>query len=370
MPLTGTNAAPLAEASDAHFHVSLTPAPPTTLHDRFLWRTDGNSPLRIRNGAATVFFSAYEPRGHSLRRVGGADLRFEAPPLPVIILDDPDPAAGKWIEATWQAPGGPLIGWCHVEEPAPGRRLMLPRIDWMTSDDDGLVWRWRGTVRRQARDLADPGWKNGFFAGGAGDLCVAPGRDGRWLYLYFSSYHHREEAQGVSVLRLAADRLDGVPDLWTSAGWVPDPNRLPRPLWPVERGFRHANPDSFWGPAVHYNRPLDAWVMLLNRTAGGRGDFRQEGIYASFNRHIDDPAGWTPPLRIVAGGAWYPQAIGTDEGCGDSEVGANCRFFMAGFSAWRIRFGLSRPGGGPASPLACSAADFARWFGADRRCPW
>ena len=368
--LTGINTALLAEVSDAHLHVALAAAPPITLHGDYLWRTDGNSPLRIRDGAATVFFSGYEPRGHTLRRVGDGDLGFQAPPLPIMILDDPDPAAGKWIEAVWQAPGGPLVGWCHVEEPALGGKLMLPRIDWLSSVDDGLVWRWRGTLLRLPPGSAELGWRNGFFAGGFGDLCVVPDRAGRWLYLFFSSYHPREERQGVAMLRLAADRHEDPPDLWTRTGWNRDPASPPMPLWPVHRGFRHRDPDSFWGPAVHYNRPLGAWVMLLNRTAGGHADFRQQGIYASLNRDIGDPQGWSPPLAIVSGGAWYPQAIGTGEGCGDTEVDADGRFFMAGFSAWRIRFDRPRTPGVTARPLACSPADFARLFGAGRRCPW
>ncbi|MCA0303025.1 MAG: hypothetical protein LCH95_11550 [Proteobacteria bacterium] len=368
--MTGINAGPLADVSDGTLHVTLSAAPPTTLHGEFLWRTDGNSPLAIRDGVATVFFSGYEPRGHTLRRVGGRDLRFEAPPLPVMIVDDPDPASGKWIEAAWRAPGGPLIAWCHVEAPAPGGHLVLPRIDWMTSLDDGLVWRWRGTLVRLPPEKANLAWRNGFFAGGFGDLCLVPDRAGRWLYLFHSSYHPDEAAQGVAVLRLSADRPDGVPELWTGAGWCRDPGPPPRPLWPVRRGFRHPDPDSFWGPAVHYNRPLGAWVMLLNRTARGNANFCQEGIYASLNRDIADPSGWSPPLRIVAGGAWYPQAIGMDDGCGDTEVGDSSRFFMAGFSAWQIRFETARPGDDRARPLACTPADFARLFGADRRCPW
>lgn len=37
----------------------------------------------------------------------------------------------------------------------------------------------------------------------------------------------------------------------------------------MRRGWRHADPDGFWGPALHYNRALGAFVMLFNRTAGG-----------------------------------------------------------------------------------------------------
>ena len=110
--------------------------------------------------------------------------------------------------------------------------------------------------------------------------------------------------------------------------------------------------------------------MLLNRTAAGAGDLVQEGIYASFNRDLADPEAWSAPFRIVRGGAWYPQAVGLEEGHGDTEVGTVGRFFMAGFSAWTIEF--SRAVGEPPAdrPLTCSAQQFAALFGADRRCPW
>lgn len=121
---------------------------------------------------------------------------------------------------------------------------------------------------------------------------------------------------------------------------------------------------------MHYNRALDAFVMLLNRTAAGHGDLPQEGIYASMNHDLADAEGWSPPLQIVRGGAWYPQAVGLEEGCGDTEVGGVCRFFMAGYSAWEIEF--TQAAGRPLAnrPLICTAQQFATLFGADRRCPW
>ena len=138
----------------------------------------------------------------------------------------------------------------------------------------------------------------------------------------------------------------------------------------MSRGWRHADPDGFWGPAVHYNWALDAYVMLLNRTSGGEADLVQEGIYASINRTLDDPTAWSPPLRIVRGGGWYPEVVGLEEGCGDTEAGAIARFFMAGFSAWTIEFSPPAPFGVPAQPLWPTRTDFARDFGRERRCPW
>jgi hypothetical protein len=119
---------------------------------------------------------------------------------------------------------------------------------------------------------------------------------------------------------------------------------------------------------VHYNRALAAYVMLLNHTAGGASDLRQEGIYVSISRTLDDPSGWSPPMRIVRGGGWYPEVIGLEEGMGDAEAGGMARFFMAGFSAWQMELS---PAVGPraARPLEPTVAEFHRQFG-NRRCPW
>lgn len=363
--------ATLAEAGNAAFHVAFRPAAPITLHDRTCWRTDGNSPVRITRESAVVFFSYYEPVGHTLRRLGRRDLTFDQPPVPVKLYDDPAPQVGKWIEAIWQEPGGPLHGWYHAEEPACGAaRLFIPYIGRVLSEDGGLTWRCCGELLRLPPALADCTWKNGFFAGGYGDLCVIPDRTGSWLYVFFSSYHPDESAQGIGVLRLPAADPSASPELWGAKGWSTRPDVPPRPIWPMARGWRHADPDGFWGPAVHYNRALDAYVMLLNRTAGGAGDLVQEGIYASMNRDLDNVEGWTPPLQMVRGGAWYPQAVGLEDGCGDTEVGQVGRFFMAGFSAWTIEFSHAAGRTAAAGPLACTAREFALLFGADRRCPW
>lgn len=361
----------LAEAGNAGLRVEFRAAPPLTLHGRTCWRTDGNSPLRIGRDGATVFFSHYEPLGHTLRRLGRRDLTFDQPPVPVTLQDDPDPGVGKWIEAIWQQPDGPLHGWYHGEEPVVGApKLNLAHVGHVVSHDEGLTWRCCGEVLRLPPDMADRSWRNGFLAGGYGDLSALADRDGRWLYVFFSSYHPDEAAQGVAVLRLPATDPAASPALWTGQGWCTDRRVPPQPIWPTPRSWRHADPIGFWGPAVHYNRALGAFVMLLNRTAGGAGDLLQEGIYASVNRNLDDVQGWSPPLRIVRGGAWYPQAVGLEDGCGDTEVGRVGRFYMAGFSAWQIGFSNAGSASSARRPLTCTVEEFARLFGADRRCPW
>jgi hypothetical protein len=360
----------LAEAGDRHMHVTFRPAPPLTLHGEACWRTDGNSPVRISRDGATVFFSSYQPIGHTLRRRGSRDLRFDDELVPVRLTNDPDPHVGKWIEAIWQEPGGPLRGWYHGEESAPcTTKLFLPYIGEVVSEDEGLTWQCRGELLRLPADLTDCSWRNGFFAGGYGDLCVVPDRAGQFLYLFFSSYHPDDRAQGIAVVRMPMRRTSAQPAWWCREGWRPLGEGRPKPFWPASRGWRHADPDCFWGPAVHYNRTLDAYIMLLNRTAGGAGDLVQEGIYASVNPTIHDPEGWSPPLKIVRGGAWYPEVVGLEEGCGDTESGATGRFFMAGFSAWEIEF--SKPVvPGSNRPLSCTKEEFAHSFGAGRRCPW
>lgn len=358
-----------AEAANRFVHVRLRPAPPIALHGDAAWRADGNCPVLVTPRGATAFFSVYEPVGRTYRRHGTSDLRITDEVSPVLLLDDPDPHTGKWIEAVWPAPDGSLRGWYHAEERAPcSRPLFVPHIGEMISRDDGRSWRLEHELLRIAREEIDCSWRNGFFAGGYGDLCVVPARTGRTLYLFFTSYRRDPAAQGICVARLPVEEQPPA-EWWTHAGWQPLGDGLPRPLWPAAREWQYADPDGFWGPAVHYNRMLDAHVMMLNRTAGGSADLVQEGIYVSINRQIDDPTAWTEPLCIVRGGAWYPQAVGLEQGCGDTEAESTARFFMAGFSAWTITFTA------PTSPiinrpLHPTAADFALSFGAGKRCPW
>ncbi len=110
--------------------------------------------------------------------------------------------------------------------------------------------------------------------------------------------------------------------------------------------------------------------MLLNRTANGAANLVQEGIYISVNQAIEDPEGWSEPLLLVQGGAWYPQVVGLEDGQGDAFAGSVARFFMGGFSAWEIE--LFAPGRTklPNRPLVPTREQFAATFGADKRSPW
>jgi hypothetical protein len=291
----------------------------------------------------------------------------------VRLIADPDPKVGKWIEAVWRAPDGRLFGWYHAEERVLcARPLFLPHVGAVVSDDEGVSWRCTAEVLRAPSNQTDCSYRNGFFAGGYGDLSALPDRSRSHLYLAFTSYVADETAQGIAMARLPIDThgTSGKPELWCEAGWRPPGTCLPRPLFRPLRGWRHADPDAFWGPAVHFNRGLHSYVMLLNHTAGGKGDLIQEGIYLSFNTDLTNPQGWSPPLQLVRGGAWYPQVIGLEPGDGDTQAAGRARFFMAGFSAWEIEFSEPRQPPSAPRPLTPSAPDFARLFGAERRCPW
>lgn len=346
---------------------------PLKLHDDIFWRSDGNSPVLVSPSRTNVFFSYHQPRGHTRRRVGDRALRFATPSMPVRLLGDPLPLVGKWIEGIWRDPATSVLhGWYHAEEPVPDIGLFMPHIGEVESSDDGETWFCRGELLRWPADQIDRSWRNGFFAGGCGDLCVVPDREGRHLYLAFTSYSVDERAQGIALARMPRSRsgppCDGL-ELWTVAGWRPSAGALPRPLWPQRRGWRHADPDGFWGPAIHYNRALDSYVMVMTRTAGGQGDLLTEGIHLSTSSSLADPSTWTEPCRIVCGGAWYPQIVDLDSCGGDSETAGSARFFMAGFSAWTIEFAHCDVSRRVSHPLEPDVDDFVRLFG-HGKCPW
>ena len=336
-----------------------------TLHGDGFARADGNCPVHRHGGRTVALFSHYLPVGHTWRRDGAA-LETLGRAERVVLADDPAPSVGKWIEATWRDPAGRLYGWYHAEEPvAQNPRLFVPHLGAVVSDDGGLTWRCLGTVLRAPASQIDPNAANGFVTGGYGDVCALPDRAGRHVYLHFSSYVAEDAAQGVAAARYPVgdrDRFDGAIEVWADGGWRAPGAGLPSPIWRAERSWRHADPCGYWGPAIHYNRDLDAYVMLLNRAEGGWRDLRQEGIYVSFNRDIGDPAGWSPPVRVVRGGGWYPQAVGLGRADGDALSGATARLFFCGFSAWTVTFALTEA---PAAtePLVMTRPSFKALFG-------
>lgn len=354
-------------SAEPPFAVDLVPAEPLLLHRPPLRRTDSNSPLLRRNGATLAFVSHYQPRGHTLRCLTTDAMWPGNAYAPVRYLDDPAPDMGKWIQSVWRDADGRLFGWYHAEELAAcPRRLFLPHIGALRSDDEGRTWRLLGDLLRRPLAEAECGWENGFLAGGYGDFCVVPDRAGQWFYLHYSSYVADEAAQGISVVRYPMSECEQPSRLqaWRDGRWQPvDPRHEATPIFGVGRGWRHRDPAAFWGPALHFNRDLGIYVMLLNRTENGNADIVQRGVHVSFNRDLADPTGWSSPVQIVEDGSWYPQAIGLGAEDGDTVAGAEARFFMSGFSAWTMRFRR-----GPAGPaLKVTRERFAEIFGQG---PW
>ena len=77
--------------------------------------------------------------------------------------------------------------------------------------------------------------------------------------------------------------------------------------------------------------------MLLNRARDTA--WTQEGVYVAFSPHLDQPASWSPPQRLIAGGRWYPQVRGLEVGSGtDRLAGERARFFMGRQSEHLIQF--------------------------------
>jgi hypothetical protein len=250
---------------------------------------------------------------------------------------------GFWIESVYPTADGSIYGFYHFEPTAPicpGRELTDPFIGAAVSTDQGRSWRDLGLVLAAPTDSIDCATPNEYFAGGVGDFTVLE-RKG-YLYFMFSSYPAPIDQQGVGVARLAVENLAspvGHVAKWYEGGFTePGLGGRITPAFPVEQSWHSAQPEALWGPSVHWNTYLKRYVALLNFAQDP--EWGQRGIYVSFNRNIADPEGWSKPRRILDGGEFYPQVIGTDlpgEGT-DRLAGKKARLFLHGYSEHVIRF--------------------------------
>jgi hypothetical protein len=241
-----------------------------------------------------------------------------------------------------------------ADEVCPGSTKVIPRIGAARSRDHGRTWEQLGIVLEAPAGAYSCDTTNVFFVNGVGDFSVQLDQDSRDLYFFLSQYERSTAQQGVAVGRLAwADRDDPVGKLmlWRSRVWVPAARMVTMGddvAWAYGTGtslFYAADgwhddgstTDEFWGPSVHWNTYLQMYAMMLNRAKNTRYD--QEGIYVSFSPRLDDPRLWSPPVKILNGGNWYPQVISEDDGVGTDKVaGEWARFFMAGTSQYLIHF--------------------------------
>ena len=274
-------------------------------------------------------------------------------PRPIVL--EPWPGGGILMEAVIADVDRTWYGYYHNENVAEAcgtTDKVVPRIGAARSRDYGRTWEPLGLVLEASPRSYECASTNDYLVGGIGDFSVMLDADSKYLYFLLSTYPRTSWLQGVSVARLAwADRdaPEGKIEVWRDRIWgiasgVPLDNGalqwiypVPVPIFRARRSWHTEPVDAFWGPSVHWNTHLEQYVMLLSRARDGR--FLQEGIYVSFAPTLDDPRLWSTPVKILDGGEWYPQIIGTQPGVGtDKLAGEWARFFMAGTSNYTIRF--------------------------------
>lgn len=292
--------------------------------------------------------------GQSIDRMGG----------PSAVEMHPHPGHGVWMEAVVFDDVETWYGFYHNEWPATrcGREdRMVARIGAARSTDRGRTWQDLGTVIQAPQSATACQSTNRYVIGGVGDLSVMLDAGKQYLYFFYSQYQQQPETQGVAVARLQwadRDRPAGRVELWRDGLWEANAGRrefqrtIPGSLRRrLEWTYPAATPlraptyawhdaddrvDAFWGPSVHWNTALEQYVMLLNRAKDE--NYSQEGIYVSFAPRLDEPSRWTAPVKILNGGKWYPQVMGTGAGGTDKQAGSSARFFMSGRSDWVINF--------------------------------
>ncbi|MEJ5313844.1 MULTISPECIES: hypothetical protein [Anaerolinea] len=257
---------------------------------------------------------------------------------------------GRWIESVFPDGDGTLYGWYHNEpahligeEYQKGRQFPLtaPMIGAVVSHDNGKTWDDLGIVLNGGPETLNLENHNYWFAGGNGDFSVILDRQQGYFYFLFGTYYRDVTQQGISIARMRfEDRTCPVGRVykWYEGDWS-QPGLLGKvtPVIPVHADWYSANPDTFWGPSVHWNRVLQQYVILMNRAIDPR--WAQDGIYISFTPDLSQPHRWTPPVKILDEKGWYPQVIGLENGDTDREAGASARLFIHGISRYILHFG-------------------------------
>ncbi len=353
----------MAQSTGAPY-ATLTPGPAV----RFPGEADSNSPaiwemvdgewrLSVLNSVAGA---AQLSEGRSVQRLaaqGPVSFQAAAPP------------GGFWFESVIRDAEA-WYGFYHNEREGvvcQGSGKVWPRIGAARSEDHGRSWTDLGPILETPVETTRCTTNNYYFVGGVGDFSAVIDPDHNFVYLYYTQYVEETGRVGVSVARMAwADRdaPSGRVDVWSDGVWLPpalissaaepspDDGELLRPGPPPEWRFPVASPlmvagdrwdngngsvNVFWGPSIHWNTSIDSYVMFLNQATSN--DWRQGGVFVAYNPRIDDPGGWSVPVRLVQGGDWYPQVIGLIDGQGtDTVAGPVARFFMGGRSDFTIAF--------------------------------
>lgn len=316
--------------------------------------SDSNSPAvwGLMNGRQWLFVMT-SVAGAATRHAGVNPSRLT--PIGMARFTNP-PGHGTWFEAVIPDDDGTWYGFYHNEWPdtvCPGDTRTIPRIGAARSEDLGATWQDLGVVLEAVPGSHDCTSANVYFVGGVGDFSVMLDREKTFLYIFFSQYGGRRFVQGVSVARLpwaSRDQPSGEADVWfRGQTWIPARQRsgggyaysAGAPIYRARDDWHHDETvDAYWGPSVHWNTHLQQYVMLLNRAKDSA--WTQEGIYVAFAPSLSAPDGWSAPQRLLAGGTWYPQVLGTEVRTGtDKQAGEIARFFMGGRSEHLIRFKIA-----------------------------
>jgi hypothetical protein len=314
--------------------------------------TDCNSPAHWDGSTLYVFNSAGHPwrsSGPDVFHLGESYVRCEY---------DNQVNGGRWIECTWKADDGVLYGWYHIEPGGlcPGTHLTAPKIGAVRSTNNGARWQDLGIVLEAPPGTLNCATTNFYFAGGNGDFCIASDPDRRFIYFFISTYTGPLTEQGVSVARMAyadRDQPAGKVWKWRDGGWTePGLGGHVTAIFPARQDWHRPDVDALWGPSVHWNHHLGTFVMLLNRAIDR--NWKQEGVYVSFNGDLASPKGWTEPEKILGDlrpDQWYPSVIGLDAARHETDklAGKTARLFVRGKSQWEVTF-VNSPDTGAAPP--------------------
>ncbi|MBI2685383.1 MAG: hypothetical protein HYX27_03630 [Acidobacteria bacterium] len=299
---------------------------------------DSNSPIHWSNGTRYV----YNSDGLPLRSEGVelGSMRYARPTY--LLNSDVSP---WWMEATYRDEDGTVYGWYHHEiynycPMDADRYIGVPVIGAVVSKDNGRTFTDLGFVLTDGYE-PNCATRNGYFAGGHGDFSVILDREKKYFYFLFSVYGGPATEQGVAIARMAFGDRDAPAgrvfkfynDGWESEGL----NGKVTPIFAVKTPWESEHTDAMWGPAVHYNRELGEYVMLLNHACCDPG-WPAEGIFVSFASSLENPKAWSEPERLLQGGGWYPLAVGIDAGDTDKDAGARARFFMGSDSNYELIF--------------------------------
>ena len=314
--------------------------------------TDSNSPVfwQLRHGRNWLHLITSSPAPKLSVGYGLDDFGTPSP-----VGFDNSINGRRWFEAVLPDHDRTLYRYYHNEPenvcPATGKTA--PRIGAARSENGGRTWIDLGIILEAPPGSERCNTPNRYFVGGVGDFSVVLGSGEEYLYIFFSAYPRTVERQGVAVARMRwGDRDDPVgrvavwdDGVWRYPEWTEDEQLVHGSAAPIFRATHswHGSGavDAFWGPSVHWNTFLQRYVMLLNRAKDG--EFSQEGIYSSSAESLDDPREWSSPKRLLSGGKWYPQVVGSEWGLGaDRLAGERARLFVGGVSDYEIVF--QRPG--------------------------